>query len=333
MIIECPYCTTRFHLNERTLGSSRPTLRCSQCRRTFAMPPVADPDSDEEIEDEEEEATDADADDGDDFQLSYDDPDDDIEPEPDPAPRRGRRGQQQLPLPTRRQTTEQPSLFGDDDDDDDYSIDESRGGDSIYGDDPFEDVVISRDDDDGESDLSQPVKVRPLLVFLALVVAGYAVLAWTLRSNPDWARTVMQQVPVIGSEINANRLGRSVVLDDLRGRYERTKEGKLIFLVTGNARNDHDEPLRGIRVELRLIDDNGSPVAKQSTTCGNAMRADLVRDLTEEQVAILRGWGTKPPADTNVNPGASCPIISIFLDVPANVAEFSGEVVQARRLS
>jgi predicted Zn finger-like uncharacterized protein len=321
MIIECPYCTTRFHLNERSLGSTRPTLRCSQCRRTFELPPLADPDADDDEGPDDADAVDLIYDDG----LAEKDA-----VEPPPKSRRGRRPQEQLPLPTRRQSTAQPSLFGDDDA---YSIDDPIG-DPTYETDPFDDEANDDEaNDDGDTDLSQPVMVRPLLVFLALVVAGYAVLAWTLRSNPDWARTVMQQVPVIGGEIDANRLGRAVFLDELRGRYERTKEGKLIFLVTGNARNDHDEPLRGIRVELQLMDENGLAVAKQSTTCGNAMRADLVRDLTEEQVAILRGWGTKPPADTNVNPGASCPIVSIFLDVPDNVAEFSGEVVQARRLS
>ncbi len=317
MIIECPYCTTRFRLNERALGSRRPTLRCSQCRRTFPLPPRADPDFED-----------------DDLSFSYDDgPELEDADEVEAAPPRAKRLPEQLPLPTRRAAEPQPSLFADDgEEEDDYSIDGPASHDKSYEDDFYGDDE-SGDDDDGDEELSQPVKVRPLLVFLALVVSGYAVLAWTLRSNPDWARSVMQQVPVIGSEINANRLGRNVVLDDLRGRYERTKEGKQIFLVTGTARNDHDEPLRGIRIELQLIDENGSPLAKQSTTCGNAMRADLVRDLTEQQVAILRGWGTKPPADTNVNPGDSCPIVSIFLDVPDNVAEFSGEVVQARRLS
>lgn len=329
MIIECPYCTTRFRLDERSLGASRPTtLRCSQCRRTFAPPPRADPDADDddlsfEYDDDSESVADAEDTDTTEDEVSLEPP-------------RGRSRAEQLILPSSRRSPRddsQHSLFGDDDEDDDYSI-----GDSAARDAQFEQDFIGGDEDDeyfddGESDVSQPVQIRPLLVFVALVVVGYAALTWTLRTNPDWARNLMQQMPVLGSEVDANRLGRAVVLEDLRGRYERTKEGKLIFVVTGNARNDHDEPLRGIRVELQLVDVNGSPVAKQATTCGNAMRPDLVRDLTEEQVAILRGWGTKPPVDTNVNPGASCPIVSIFLDVPANVAEFSGEVVQARRLS
>ncbi len=158
-------------------------------------------------------------------------------------------------------------------------------------------------------------------------------LAWTLRTDPGWARSLMKRVPILGTEINARHLGREIVLDDLRGRYERTKEGKAVFLVTGNARNEHDQSVSDIRVELQLRDERGATVAQQLTTCGNAMRADMVRDLTREQVQILHGWGTRPPQETTVTPGSSCPIVGIFIDVPDDVAEISGRVTQARRIS
>lgn len=363
MIIECPYCETRFRLDERSLGPDRPsTLRCSQCRRTFALPPFADPDEFDGAEDDDGEENDApefsfddtdepggeldsledDSVDGEEDEFAEgeeDEPDSDEDDLADSdvrvsSPKRRSRRGEQLSLTgssaPRRQLV-QPSLFGDDEDE--YSIDESAHRDHEFATDELDDEEEYVLEEDEEEDVSQSVQVRPLLLFVALVVAGYAALTWTLRTNPDWARNFMQQLPILGSEINATRLGRAVILDELHGGYERTKEGKLIFVVTGQARNEHDEPLRDIRVELQLLDENGAPVAKQATTCGNAMRADLVRELTEEQVAILRGWGTKPPAETSVNPGASCPIVSIFLDVPDNISEFSGEVVQARRLS
>ncbi len=313
MILECPYCSTRFRLDERALGARRPTLRCSKCSRTFTLPPPPEPD------------------DEDDLGLTYDDGPDPAEEEPSTAVERPR-DQEQLSFAMERDDDDpQPSLFGDDDDDyaaaddDHYSIDPPSLGDA---DDGADDEYYF-----GDTPVTSSGHVKPLLFFLTLVVAGYGMLAWTLRTEPDWARDLMKQVPIIGSEINANRLGREIVLDGLRGRYERTKEGRLVFLVTGSARNEHDEPVRDIRVELQLRDESGTAVAKQSTTCGNAMRADLVRDLTQEQVQILRGWGTRPPEEATVAPGESCPIVGIFIDVPETVTEFSGQVVQARRLS
>ncbi len=310
MILECPHCSTRFHLDEKALGSRRPTLRCSNCTRTFTLPPRRDPDEDE-------------------LSFTYDDGPDPDNSDP-PVTETGNRGEQfDFLVNSDRQDDPQPSLFEEDEndygsDDDDYSIGTPPPD---YSHDGFDDEEI------GSDDVTNTSQIKPLLFFLVLVVAGYGMLAWTLRTEPDWARSLMKQVPILGTEIRANRLGREIVLDDLRGRYERTKEGKVVFLVTGNARNEHDQSVSGIRVELQLRNEGGSTVARQLTTCGNAMRADLVRDLTQEQVQILRGWGTRPPQEATVTPGASCPIVGIFIDVPDDVAEFSGQVTQARRVS
>jgi predicted Zn finger-like uncharacterized protein len=317
MIIECPYCETRFRLDVGALGDRRPSLRCSHCSRTFNLPPLGDGEED----------------------LTYDD-DFDVHQEDDVAqapPNRPAQAQLTFPVRDRADEPEQPSLFGgsdresfDDDDGDDYSIDVSSP--SQRDEDSYRDED-DENDDDPEEEVGQALPVKSLMFFLGLVVAGYGMLAWTLRTDPDWARNLMKQVPIVGSEINATRLGREIVLENLHGRYERTKEGKLVFLVTGNARNQHAEPVRGIRIELELHDADGAAVSKQSTTCGSAMRTDLVRDLTSEQVQILRGWGTRPPEEATVDPGDSCPIVGIFVDIPDTVTKFSGQVVQARKLS
>lgn len=319
MIIECPYCATRFRLDVGALGDRRPSLRCSHCSRTFNLPPLGDRDEDLTYED--------------DFDV------DEEGDEPETPPSRPVHKQLTFPGRGRSDEPEQPSLFGGNDeeifdnDDEDYSIDVAPPG-RLDQDDPSDDDQDDEDDDeDFEEEVGQALPVKSLFFFLGLVVAGYGLLAWTLRTEPDWARNLMKQVPIVGSEINATRLGREIVLENLHGRYERTKEGKLVFLVTGNARNQHDEPVRDIRIQLELRDAEGAAVSKQSTTCGNAMRTELVRDLTSEQVQILRGWGTRPPEEATVDPGGSCPIVGIFVDVPDTVKQFSGQVVQARKLS
>ena len=329
MIIECPYCSTRFRLAEETIGDERPTLRCSQCRNTFPLPLLPD----DEAESPEPELS-----------FTYSD-----EAEEDPAARRkpdtasepdlfhGTAERTENPLP-------QPSLFGDFDRQDQDFDDLPDSGDSLrtaFEDEPElgwperddTDDTMDREGREQEDEAVKPSFQIPLLIFLASVVGAYALLSWTLRSDPDWALNTLQRLPMIGSDIKANKLGRSITLDDMHGRYERTKEGKTIFLVTGNARNDHDLPVQNIRIALKLFDASGFVIAEQATACGNALRPDLVRDLTVQQVAILRGWGIKPPQDTPLNPGESCPLVSIFLDVPDTVGEFSGEVTQARRFA
>jgi len=342
MIIECPYCETRFRLDEKALAGRRPALRCSRCKRTFPLP-VAPPD--------------------DDLSFEYDDEPGWDEPEiPSASPTTGVDRQFSFPVTSSTEPTDepattepaaadrddrestaadQPPLFADEDsggvdrsDDAEDAWDEQLElGDDFGASDPEPDYLLDPEVPDEDDDVSAPVQTRAILVFLALVVGGYALFGWTLRSNPGWTTSVVRQVPLLGSELEAAELGKDIELRELRGRYERTKEGKLIFLITGKASNQHDQPVRGIRIHFRLHDANGNLVAEQSTTCGNAMRVDIVRDLTIQQVAILRGWGPQPPAETNVRPGEDCPLVSIFLDVPDTVVEYTGEVVQARDLT
>ncbi len=325
MIIECPYCETRFHLDRRNLGDRRPTLRCSQCQRTFPLPGVGGtPNVSFEYDEEEEWQAEEEPEASESEQFSFPV----SPPVPPPTSREDDEPSQQQQL----FSDAGPSLF------DDQGADSALDDDS-WIDEPAEDKNATAADspqyeDEGhQPQVNRSLQVKPILMFLALVVTGYGILAWTMRSNPDWARSLAQQIPIVGSEIKAHRLSRNIELTGLRGRYERTKEGKLIFLITGNARNQDDEPVRGIRIAFKLLDQGGTEVAQQSTTCGNAMRPELVRDLTIQQVAILRGWGFKPPEDSVVHPGKDCPLVSIFLDIPETVSDFSGEVLQARRAS
>ena len=126
------------------------------------------------------------------------------------------------------------------------------------------------------------------------------------------------------------RGGRSpkVALIEVQGRYERTKEGKLVFLITGKAVNRSAESLRGVQVISRLYGNGAASVEEQISACGNPMEA-RIGDLSIHQVAILRA--IKPPADFSVQPGGQCPFVAIFLDVPPSVATFSTEVARAQR--
>jgi hypothetical protein len=172
------------------------------------------------------------------------------------------------------------------------------------------------------------IGLRSVFIFLALVVAGYGALTWSLRDDPDWARRLTQSLPVIGSELRARGSGDAVALIEVQGRYERTKEGKLVFVVTGKAVNRSAEPLRGVQVLSRLYDGTDRPLDQQVTPCGNALEA-RIPDLSIHQVGILRG--IRPPPQFGVQPGAQCPFVSIFLEVPASVATFSTEVARAER--
>ena len=309
MIIECPHCSTRFRLDPAQLSDTRSMLKCARCRHVFpppGQPPAArprpkTPPQDQNLSfafDDEDEWRTADP-------AAEDVPEEQFllnVPASDPPPR-------PAPNPGRRQPAPEMELVRDED-----AFDDEPG--------PA--------DNDGEKPMQVGggISLRSVFVFLVLVVCAYGALTWSLLDDPDWAGRLTRTLPVIGKEVRERTVGQDVALIEVQGRYERTKEGKLVFLITGKAVNHSAELLRGVQIDSKLFDATAHPIDEQLITCGNPMEAKIT-DLSIHQVAILRG--IKPPADFGVLPGGQCPFVAIFLDVPGTVGTFSTEVARAQR--
>jgi hypothetical protein len=172
------------------------------------------------------------------------------------------------------------------------------------------------------------ISVRSVFVLLTVVVCGYGALTWSLLDDPDWASRLTRGIPVIGSSLRDVSAGDDVALVDVRGRYERTKDGKVVFIVTGRAVNQSADTLRAVQIVASLQDAGEHQLERQVTACGNGLEAKI-RELSAHQVGILRS--IKPPPDLSMQPGSHCPFVSIFLDVPNGAATFTTEVVRAQR--
>lgn len=331
MIIECPHCLTRFRLDVAQLDS-RSMLKCARCKRVFPAPGQSSPARSRSKQPPREEnlSFSFDDDEDDDWQASELTPEDVSEEEtllnvsddetlpggngasppaipaaappvvlkPTPAAK---------PAPAKRAPRNDAEVLRYDDEFD------------------TEDMA-DVDEDDGYP--SGGISVRSVFVFLVLVVCAYGALTWTLLDDPDWAERLTQTLPLVGKEVRDRSMGQDVTLLDVRGRYERTKDGKLVFVVTGKAVNHSSESLRGVQVVSKLYDQAERPLDEQMSACGNPMEARIT-DLSIHQAAILRG--IKPPPEFSVQPGGQCPFVAIFLDVPTSVGAFSTEVFRARR--
>src|SRR5215472_15311971 len=320
MIIECPHCQTRFRLDPAQLADSRSLLKCARCRHLFPIPghsPPAHP-----------RPTPAPR--GQNLAFTFDDDDEWHAPElaPEGVPEdqfslNGRAAEAADPpppppvppprpvvaAPAPRPRRQELELFRDDDDFTDEQPD------------------TAEDEDEPMRDGGR-ISLRSVFVFLVLVVSGYGTMTWTLLDDPDWAGRLTRSLPVIGKEVRERAVGQDVALIEVEGRYERTKEGKLVFVITGKAVNHSAELLRGMQIDSKLYGAGDRPLDEQVTACGNPMEAKI-SDLSIHQVAILRG--IKPSADFGVQPGGQCPFVAIFLDVPPTVGAFSTEVARAQR--
>src|SRR5262245_5176950 len=281
MIIECPHCHTRFRLDPAQLADSRSMLKCARCRHVFPAPahspparPRSKPPSREQNlsfsfdDDDEWQAPPAGSQDvpEEQFLLNVSDEDGPVEPARPQPPA----------VPPRPAARDSGDLVRDDD----FGEDDDRfdAGDADVD-----------EDEDEEEDEARPgaISIRSVFVFLVLVIGGYGALTWTLLDDPEWAARMSRTIPVIGKEVRERTVGQEVALIEVQGRYERTKEGKLVFLITGKAVNRSAESLRGVQVISRLYGSGPAAVEEQISACGNPMEA-RIRDLSIHQVAILR---------------------------------------------
>ncbi len=244
-----------------------------------------------------------------------------VGPEASPAPR-PRRPRQARPVPG------QESLRFDDDDGEDAAPDEvdDEATDGLDPEPAFtmDEEPAARNDPARRGGIS----VRSVFVFLAVVVGGYGALTWSLLDDPDWAGKLTRDLPVIGASMRDVSSGEEISLVDVHGRYERTKDGKVVLVITGKAVNQSADTLRSVQIVSVLQDAGEHPLERQVTACGNALEAQI-RELSLHQVSILRG--IKPPADLAMQPGSNCPFVSIFTEVPPAAATFSTEVSRAQR--
>ena len=121
-----------------------------------------------------------------------------------------------------------------------------------------------------------------------------------------------------------------IALENVRQYFvPNEKEGQL-FIIEGKAVNRFPEARELIRLKASLFDSQGKEVAAQEFMCGNVVslyqlqvssKADIEAALTAK-VGILTN-------NTNIQPGASVPFMTVFFHAPETVEEFGLEVIQS----
>jgi predicted Zn finger-like uncharacterized protein len=159
--------------------------------------------------------------------------------------------------------------------------------------------------------------VRSLLAVTAL----YGVLSIYLYTHPERTRELLERVPLVGQSLAERRLHpENIQLADVRGDYRRVKGDRLVFVITGTAINASPVPVRGIQVQGRLA---GATEQRQVVFVGAA--PPDVQELSQREIALLQT--IEPSRDWALAPGEQATFLVAFTDPPADLREFSAEVV------
>ncbi|MBI1818510.1 MAG: zinc-ribbon domain-containing protein [Deltaproteobacteria bacterium] len=355
MVIQCPYCATRFQLDDTKLTAAHPMLKCSRCRHIFPgpststtppqpppKPSVVDTPENLSFTFSEQPAKEPSAPARD---LTIDEPEPEFELGTDAAPS------------TRHRETASPTShsFAEEEEDEapavtrsaNESLDISRDDDLDFNEPERPTTRIAREeleeDEQAAADVSDEfdepfeeervmprgISVRPVVIFLGLVVAAYAVIAWTLRANVVLADSLFHKLPFISSLTEDRLLNRKLVLSDVTGGYQRIKDGQTVFVITGRALNNATVTVRNVQIVGRLYSRDDAQLDEKSIFCGNVISMKILKSLTQREVSILEDL--KPPKRFGIAPGEESIFVIVFMQPPNGVTEFSSQVVAAQR--
>lgn len=328
MIVQCPYCSTSYEIDPARFTGKSPMLKCSRCQRTFPAPtskkrpapapPVA------------EEATPA-ADKN--LTLPFDEP----------------AWKEQTAAPSGELTVSEP--------DEKYTLGmEEKSEEFSLPDDVPEEAdtpMVTRtdppriDEDEEEEQEQDEVEraprrrtaareprrresstITPIFIFLGIVVASYGLLARALFASPVLCDRLIGRLPIIGHLGDDRLLRRKVALSDVVGNYQRIKDGKDVFVITGKALNTAPVALHSVQIAGKLYGRDGRALDEKTIYCGNVISAKVLKDLTPRELSILQKLS--PPKRFMIEPGESSTFVIVFMDPPREPAEFSAQVVAAQ---
>ncbi len=206
------------------------------------------------------------------------------------------------------------------------------------------DLELTRDDDTAEIEEVAPKRPRrartparrershiiPLFIFLALVATAYGALTSALFANPALSDKLIGRIPLIGTLGDERLLVRKVALSEVVGNYQRIKDGKDVFVITGKALNTAPIALQGVQIAGKLFDNAGAAIGDPKViSCGNVISTKVLKDLTPQEVSILQKLS--PPKKFVIEPGESSTFVIVFMDPPRQAVEFTTQVVAAQR--
>lgn len=320
MIVACPNCHTQFEFDAARVATASVKLKCSRCRCVFPAPvdkkqaPPAPPPRKRERPPLEN------------LELRFEEAD----------WREGSSAAEQLSLPD----TDEPYTLGTEEEK------RMRGEDLVVESpapmkpkDPISlDPMFEQDDDEFDQPPAESEEAAPapresgmmwtILVFLGLVLLGYAGVTAAFFADPAWRDQILGQLPFVAGNDNDRLLHRKIALAEVTGSHQSVKDDKNVFVISGKAYNTAAEPLVNVQVLGSLLDADGREVGRKAIHLGNIISTKVLTEMTRKEIEVFHNLNV---SWRNIEPGQSYPFVIVFTDPPKNATEFTAKVIGALR--
>ncbi|HXG18074.1 MAG TPA: DUF3426 domain-containing protein [Methylomirabilota bacterium] len=167
------------------------------------------------------------------------------------------------------------------------------------------------------------------LLFLGALIFMNGLLGIYCFYHPEGTESFLARLPVLGTFVTGERFSaRHIVLSDLEGHYQITRDNQKVFMMYGSATNNAALPARTIQIEGAIYDAKGRNIGKRLIFCGTNIAPDRLANLTLREIGALQDL--VPPKQFHVMPGDAVKFLIVFTTPPPTVTEFSSRVVAAQ---
>jgi hypothetical protein len=175
-----------------------------------------------------------------------------------------------------------------------------------------------------EDTMRAPAGFGTIMRAMGTAVAGFAALALVIRAAPEQATAWLSKVPFAGASFaHDHGLATKVELTNVHGRFQRLRNARRVFVISGDARNNSGTTIERIEVAGSLYGLGGGELEQKVVTTGNRT---ALTDLSEAEIVLLQRLD---PAIA-LAPGQTTPFLIVFLEPPRELREFSSRVLSVR---
>jgi predicted Zn finger-like uncharacterized protein len=175
-----------------------------------------------------------------------------------------------------------------------------------------------------EETMKAPAGFGTIMRALGVAVTGFAALALVVRVAPERTSTWLSRLPIAGAGFAHDRnLARKVELRNVQGKFQRLRNARRVFVISGDARNNSPMTIERIEVAGALYGLGGGELDQKVVTTGNRT---ALTDLSEAEIVLLQRLD---PAIA-LAPGETTPFLIVFLEPPRELREFSSRVLSVR---
>jgi predicted Zn finger-like uncharacterized protein len=194
------------------------------------------------------------------------------------------------------------------------------------------------EEETGRAEKGKPRRrIRLLLLFLFLLLLAAAAFGYIRYTGMTIQLSFLQQTsPRAETELDQRAESEEVVQDiSLRNVSQymvRNKHIGSILVIEGKAVNESGGPKEGIELKATVFDEQGEKLRDKEFVCGKSVSLAQLQSYTQKELeSEFSSHLSRMSAAQQVETGEALPFMAVFYSPPQKMAEFSLEVLRARK--